>query len=384
MKIKWGLFMMGKLFSKSAWTISPALGLLLSLSSVDAATFRVSNSSGLLNAMRQARSGDVINLASGTYSNLIVRSTDRQPIRPSGTVVIQSENPTSPARFYRLELIGVSNLVLQDLHFVYSAQNSAVSSVTKPFRLEGGQNVTYRRIKFEGYYDSRNIGVGHGLNFKQSNTVVVENCQFDRHYYALQSVSDNVNLTVRNNRFTNVGHDAIQMGTTQNVLIEGNYIHMKSDPNLLHKDSIQIHNAGTGAPASNITIRGNTIYAPGAGNNSQGIYANNERASRGRSMYYRNFLIENNDISIGQAHGISIGEIDGLTVRNNRVLKDSSVTSTRGANIPTIRIQRVSLNVRVTGNTLEKAPVAAADDNAWSPLSVPSSWVFSPNTIVGR
>lgn len=375
---------MGSFLSKSICSTSIAVGLLFSLQSAEAATFRVSNSTGLLQALRQARGGDVINLASGTYSNLIVRSTDRQPIRPKSTVVIQSENPSSPAKFYRLEMIGVSNLTLQDLRFVYSLSKSAVDSVTKPFRLEGGLDITYRRIKFEGSYDSRGIGVGNGLHFKQSDTVLVEECQFDRLYYSLQSVSENVNLTVRNNRFTNVGHDAIQIGTTQNILIENNYIQMKSDPYLLHKDSIQIHNAGKAAPVAHVVIRGNTIYSPGAGNNAQGIYANNERASQGQAMYYRDFLIENNDISIGQAHGISIGEIDGLTVRNNRVLKDSSVTSTRGVNIPRIRVQSVGLNVRVTGNTVEQSPIAAANDNAWSPVRAPSSWVMSPNTVVGH
>lgn len=348
-----------------------------------AANYNVSNSNQLLNTMRMAKGGDVINLAGGTYSNLIVRHSDRNPLKYSSSgVIIRSANSQNPAIFNRLEVIGIQNATFQDIRFIYSATRSGLSSKMKPFRLESGKNVTYKNISFEGYNNNDGIGQGYGFSFKTSDNVRLENCSFDKLYYGLQLLTS-TNVALVNNRFTNIGWDAIQIGTTQNLLIDSNYIQMKTVPNQLHKDMIQIHNAGPGLPTANVIIRNNTLYAPNNGNNCHSMYFGNERAQQGRSMYYRNFTIENNDIQSGQSHGISVGEIIGVTIRNNNVRKHSSVTGTHQVYYPIIKVVRDSSDVTVTGNTIHKAPVSAQNDGPWTPLTVPNSWTITPNNVIG-
>ena len=90
---------------------------------------------------------------------------------------------------------------------------------------------------------------------------------------------------------------------------------------------IQFWTSGTTSPSTNITIRGNILNS-GAGDWTRSIFMRNEMVDLGLAgdeMFYQNILIENNVIYNAHAHGITVGETDGLTIRNNTILYNPAI-----------------------------------------------------------
>ena len=137
-------------------------------------------------------------------------------------------------------------------------------------------------------------------------------------------------------------------------LIEGNSYHdMKTPVSGGHRDMIQFWTAGDSIPSRNVTIRGNIITVD---DNlpMQSIFIYNEEVTRngaGSNMFYQNFLIEDNHIEGSHPHGITVGPINGLTIRNNVVVQDPTNAFRELGWHPRIDVDRASLNVTITDNT---------------------------------
>ena len=71
-------------------------------------------------------------------------------------------------------------------------------------------------------------------------------------------------------------------------------------------------------------------------------------------MFYRNILIEDNLIYNAHAHGITVGETDGLTIQNNTVLQNKASVTNELVYIPGIFSADASTNVSVTDNITSK------------------------------
>ncbi|MBC7181674.1 MAG: PKD domain-containing protein, partial [Roseovarius sp.] len=164
-------------------------------------------------------------------------------------------------------------------------------------------------------------------------------------------------LVVRGNDVHSVRIDAMNFIRVENILIEENYLHdfIRAPGAGDHADMIQFWTNGTTAPSTNVTIRSNVLDI-GEGDATQSIFMRNEEVDRGRAgeeMFYRNILIEDNVIINGHAHGITVGETNGLVIRNNTVLHadggnvdgvDASVE------IPKINVSSTSINVTIANN----------------------------------
>ena len=87
---------------------------------------------------------------------------------------------------------------------------------------------------------------------------------------------------------------------------------------------IQFWTNGTTSPSTNITISENFLDS-GNGEWTQSIFMRNEAVDSqgaGTEMFYQNVLIENNVIYNAHTHGITVGEADGLIIRNNTILQN--------------------------------------------------------------
>ena len=89
-------------------------------------------------------------------------------------------------------------------------------------------------------------------------------------------------------------------------------------------------------------------------------------------MFYRNFVIENNHIEGAHPHGITVGEANGLVIRNNTVVKDPNTNFFK----PRLRAahhrrRRRAQRGTVTGNVTHGVPGSGP------------GWVISGNQLVG-
>ena len=154
---------------------------------------------------------------------------------------------------------------------------------------------------------------------------------------------------VVDNDVHSIRSDGFDFVEVNDVLIEGNHIHdfVANLGSGDHLDMIQFWTTGTTSPSTNIIIRGNILNS-GAGDWTQSIFMRNEMVDlglAGTEMFYRNILIENNVIYNAHAHGITVGETDGLTIRNNTILYNATISDGSVVHVPTINSSNASTNV---------------------------------------
>jgi len=267
------------------------------------ATYSVSNASGLNSALGQAKGGDIIKLGGGNYGNVNLFGKSY-----GGNVTITSANDGNQAVFTKLKLKGTSN-------------------------------VTIDNVKFDG------TGQGNGLEIAQGKNIKVVNSDFvDLRLGAY--FSKITGLTVSNNTFTDMYHDAMNFaGITNGVISKNVYKEWGSQPNYTHKDFIQFWtNKGNGEGASkNIQITGNSFYSKDG--DTHGIFLLNE----GNMGMHQNITIAGNYIRASHTHGITLEDGNGVTIANNTLVKD-------GALSPLINVTPNSVNVKITNNTVGSVP----------------------------
>ena len=335
------------------------------------ATISVSSASGLTTAMAQAKAGDTILLASGNYGAF---STGNDY---SSAVTIKSADAGSPATFSSVSLNGATGITFDSINFDYKFRAGDTLDVT-PFSVNGSSNIAFKNSVFDGDVGSgldavsNGYGVGRGLAIYGSTGVTVDNSEFKTWLRGIVvDGSSNINLT--NNNIHSIRSDGMDFVQVQKVLIEGNNFHdFRGAPGSAdHSDFIQFWTSGTTVPSTNITIRNNVLNV-GQGTWAESIFIRNEVVDQGQagtSMYYKNILIENNTISNAHTHGITVGETDGLIIRNN-VLEAAQLNTANAVNaayikqfggptagilVPQIHLAAVSDNVTVTGNAYSGA-----------------------------
>ena len=345
------------------------------------ATFNVSTTSQLSKALSDVRSGDTIQLEGGNYGALDLNSQRQSNLRADKTITITSADPDDPAIFDGLTVRNASNLALEGLKFDFKTDAStSVSAI--PFRVDQSSDIAIRDSSFTGddYKGSdaslAGYGAGFGLRIIRSENVTLEGSDFSG-FRVATSFSSSQGLTVRNNDYTDISGDALKFASIQGALIEGNRVgDFRTNPgDTFHRDMIQFLTSGTDTPSSDIVIRDNVLHS-GAGPFTQSIFMGNEMVAfgrAGREMFYRDILIEDNVIYNAQAHGITIGSTDGLTIRNNTVLHNTAAGDHKSVHIPKINVSSDSLRVSITDNI--------TDSIGGSPQA---AWKISGNLFVQR
>ena len=343
----------------------------------------VSTVQGLYAALAQAKGGETISLAAGDYGSLFSGGKSGASLTFPSTVTITSADPGHPAVFSGMDIKSSANLTLDGLTFDYTFAAGDRTN-DRHFTVANSTNITIRNSTFDGDVAkgvnaaSDGFGSGIALTVRGSTGVVIEDNEVSNFHRGF-SVSDSQNISVKGNDVHDMRMDGMTYSQVKNIVIEDNKIHdFRGSPTSGdHCDMIQFWTNGTTAPSENITIRGNHLDI-GDGTFTQSIFMRNEEVDLGRagkSMYYRNVLIEDNVIVNGHLHGISVGETNGLTIRNNSVLHSDGGDrdgGDPGLEIPRINIATSSTNVSITNN-------ATADIVGWSNQT---GWLVKNNAFV--
>ncbi len=336
-----------------------------------------------MDALASAKGGDTIELAGGDYGKLHLYDGKLPFIKYDSPVTITSADPSDPANFSELALSGARNITFDSVVFDYEF-NSGDTVRQRPFEIrKDSENITIRNSVFDGDVAKGVSGVddgygsGIGLSVRDSLNVSIENNEFfNWHRGALFSQTQSI--TVTGNEVHNVRSDGLNFVEVKSVLIEDNYLHdfEHSPDSSDHLDMIQFWTSGTSSPTTDVVIRNNVLDI-GEGSWTQSIFMRNERVDSygdGEEMFYRNILIENNTIHNGHAHGITVGETDGLIIRNNSVLQaDGEMHGLDGlATVPKINVKPASTSVTIENNIT----------SAINGYDGQSGWIINSNAIL--
>ncbi|OED46738.1 hypothetical protein AB838_18760 [Rhodobacteraceae bacterium (ex Bugula neritina AB1)] len=322
----------------------------------------VSTLGELYAAMAQARGGETILLRGGEYGKLVLQKKSGFNYAYPREVTLRSANPDQPAVFSGADVRGAGNLTFEAIVFDYRFKPGTPVHA-KPFKFIEGRNLTIRNSIFDGDVargvDAKQDGLGYGIGavFPRNRGLVFEYNEIYTFHRGM-TMGKGFNATIRGNDIHSIRSDGMNFSQMQGVLIEANYIHdfirskLKSD----HADMIQFWTNRTDQPSTDITIRGNVLMA-GNGNSTQTIFMRNDmvdRGLKGREMFYRNVVIEDNVIVNGHVHGITLGEAAGVRIRNNTLLRGQAFAQgknrSRKAKMPRIKVAGASTDVQILRN----------------------------------
>lgn len=309
------------------------LGLIMAIvctaSNVQAGETRnVSTIAELQQALAHTTDTAEIMLAPGNYGTLSIRGLEKHSGEP---LVLRSANPAHPAHFSKMILRNVKNVTIDGVVFDYNYQPGD-RSYMRPFQVLSSAGITIRNSLFDGDLwrgegaASYGFPTAFGMVARRSTNLTLANNEI-RGFFRGIVISHSQNVTVHGSDIHSIRMDGMNFAQVENVLIEKNHIHdfSRSLGSKDHADMIQFWTNKTEKPSRNIVIRDNLLNS-GKGAYSQSIFMRNEEVDMDRSgeeMFYRNVTIENNIIINAHLHGITVGETDGLIIRNNTVVRNA-------------------------------------------------------------
>ena len=349
------------------------------MSTAQAETVPVATPAALQQALLAVAPGDVLVLGAGDYGQLDLRGL----VMPQDRPVVLRGADDGAVRFSGMQLRDVGGLVLENLSFDYSFAPGDPPHL-RPFQIINSRGVTIRGALFDGDVarsvgpDSDGYGTAFGLSVRGSAQVTIEAVEI-RGFFRGLVVSESRDLVVRGNDLHDLRMDGMNFAQVEDVLIEGNHIHdfARALASGDHADMIQFWTNGTETPSRDIVIRGNVLNS-GGGWWTQSIFMRNELVDQGLAgagMFYRNVLIEQNVIINAHLHGITVGETDGLIIRNNTVIRNAR---SEGAddNValwnPRISVSAAARDVQILRNVVSR--IAGVEGQA--------DWVVADNVFV--
>jgi hypothetical protein len=315
----------------------------------------VSTPAELNSALASATGGETILLKGGDYGVF------NSGARPATTVTLASADPANPAVFTGMTLSKAANLTLDGISFDYTYK-AGDPTWLRPFNVNDSTGIAIRNSVFDGDFPSGvsaiedGYGTAVGLSVRLSAGVTVEGNEF-RDFHRGVLFQQSRDLVVTGNDVHSMRSDGMNFAEVQRVRIENNFLHdfRQSPASADHQDMIQFWTNGTKTPNTDIVIRGNRLDIAD-GTWTQSIFMRNEEVDTGRAgaeMFYRNVTIEENVIVNAHAHGISVGETNGLTIRNNTVVhadggNDDGLDSS--VELPRISVSSASTDVTIANN----------------------------------
>lgn len=266
-------------------------------------TFKVSTTAQLVSALKLAKAGDTVSLASGTYAGVTLKG-----LSYSGAVTIASADPTKPAVFSDLMVRYSSNLQFADV--VLSSQSGGP---TNAFQVLDSSKIGFARILAEG----PPLGAAAeatGLMIRNSQQVAVTDSEFRNLKHGV-SLLDNNGVTLTNNYFHDIRIDGIRGGGSSNVTIAENLFTDFRSADLDHADAVQFWTTNTTASASNIVVIGNAVVR-GYGDPIQGIFFRDQVGN----LPFKNVTISGNLVVGGSYNGIFADGVAGGGIVGNTVV----------------------------------------------------------------
>lgn len=325
-------------------------------------TVNVASVEELGQALADAVPGTEVILAPGDYGPLLLRGgggTEEAPI------ILRSADGANPAKFDAMNLRNVQHLVLQDLSFDYVFADEDDADL-RPFQVIECAGIAIRDSLFDGDLGpviadgTDRLPTAFGLSVRDTEGFELSGSEI-RLFLRGAVFAQSNDLILRDNVVHSIRSDGLNFVAVQRVQIEDNTIRdfLRSPDLIDHSDMIQFWTAGAKSPSTDIVIRNNVLNS-GMGLYTQSIFMRNEAVDRGLAgaeMFYRNVVIEENVIINAHLHGISIGETDGLAIRNNTVVRNGLSSGQDGSpNLwtPQIRVAETARNVEIVRNAVAR------------------------------
>jgi len=325
-----------------------ALALFAAPVSASAATIKVGSLVQLTAALRTAKPGDVILLASGNYGAAALNS----PVN----LTLQSVDPSRPAVFSRLTINNPAGVYISDVEFAYVPP--AGETIPQPMvRINNGSNVTLERIYAHGVIDGNVTTDPHGVIAVGVDGLTIANSLFLEVNIGI-GVTSSRNVTIRDNDISMIGIDAIEIPNVDGALIAWNRMSKWRTVGGYHPDGIQCWTTNLPAACKNIRIIANQFI--GDANPAspylypQGIWFGDE-ANRGD---YTNIEIVGNYMHCVNWHAISmyVTQARGTVVKFNRIDACPGVTPWIRINDPGAVVEGNVAPVYFVNSAVSRAP----------------------------
>lgn len=324
-------------------------------------TIVVTNQDELLQALNEASGGETIYMEGGDYGDLALIDNSRLNLEFPATVTLTAADPFDPPAIGGLDLRGASNISFENVSFLYEFEEGD-QIWTRPFKVTNSENITFEDCVFEGDLAEglteadNGYPSGFGLQVTNTTNITLENSEVSGFYKGVV-IARSDGVTVSGNDVHGLRMDGLGFSQVTDVVIEDNHIHDfdRSLSSADHSDMIQFWTANGTAPSENITIRGNTLDI-GQGEFTQSIFMRNDMVDKGlagEEMFYQNVVIEDNVIVNGHAHGITLGESNGVSIANNTVLHADGASpdgTDAFVEIPRITVASGSTDVTIAQN----------------------------------
>ncbi|MCG8491219.1 MAG: right-handed parallel beta-helix repeat-containing protein [Sneathiellales bacterium] len=271
-------------------------------------TVTVSSVEQLLDILSGDVSGMTIKLAPGDYTDFKI------DINPSSTVTITSADLDNPARISGLNIGGASNIDFENLRFEANETDAlSLNWGRYVVRVDNSSDINFGNSDFGGVTENMMHENIIALYVDDSQDIGVTGSDFHNIYKgAIFSHSDDI--VASGNTLHDIRSDGFDFIGVQGVLIEKNSFSDFYHNDVDHSDYIQFWSTGATRQSTDVVIRDN-FMVQGDGLDAQAIFIRD-----GDGLGYTNFTIENNLIYQSGYHGISVGGVDGLTIRGNTVL----------------------------------------------------------------
>ncbi len=316
-------------------------------------TVKVNNVTELMQAVKAATGDTTIELAPGNYGKLTLDSWKGAIVSGEAALEIVSADPTDPAILSGLFVNGAKNLFLDGLKYDYVAEFGA-QIATRSYIITNSDSISVTNSVFDGdiaagvMETDNGYGSGIALAIDNTSNVLLADNEVYNFYkgFVHTKVTD---ITVTGNELSRLSSDGIDFAASHRVIIEKNHLHdFQANPNTqAHMDKIQFWTAGQTEASSDVIIRANFIDT-GSGKNTHTFLIKSEQ---GPVTTFKNFLIEDNLIHNSHHHGITINHMDGLTIRNNTILRNNDTAPNESKTyIPTINILDHVTNADISNN----------------------------------
>lgn len=268
---------------------------------------QVSTTAELVAALAKAKAGDVIQLASGTYSDVNLTG-----LNFSEAVRITSADPANPAVFTDLKINRSDGLSFSHIHLEATA-----GSDNYIFLTAASKNISFDHMVISGQPGDAAYEQQPFL-MRDSSGITITNSEFTHAFNAL-NMWRNSDVTITDNIFHDIRCDGIRGSIYSDITIARNFFtdfHPRGAIGTTgdHADAIQLWTDGLNGPTTNVTISDN-LFVRGDGLQIQGIFLRDTVGG----MPFTDVTITGNTIIGGMYNGIAVMGGENVTITDNNV-----------------------------------------------------------------
>lgn len=333
-----------------------------------ATTIVVTNDAELVTAIKGVKGGEVIQLAPGTYSKiLLVGGTYNQIVLGATKVVKAVPVLTAPVTITSQDsarpavIPGIDVRSTDHWHFVGLAIRPVKAAAALPaaaVSLSGNDN-TFEDSTLT-YGDATNWSAadwvakaGNGVAVNGLNAVVKNNYLMNV-YMGIESGKNATGTVIKNNTVNGIGGDGMRV-LGNNMIVDSNFLKNFKKINDNHDDCSQSWGIASGTVSQDASVEGVTFQNNICLNNENPADPLYDMGLQGFDSFdggTKGWLVQNNVFAGTAYHGLVYSGAVNMTIRNNTILDSDSAVN--GADNVWIRVfGNKTGTIQPTGNTFQ-------------------------------